>query len=157
MKNLTLGFSFVLSTALAFSQQQHHCATHSSMMEYDAAHPGYMQSVNDAFSRAKQHQSQDRSTVYTIPVVVHIVYNTPEENLDDSVVFNQIQRLNEDYRRLNADTTNTRDTFNTIVGDTYIEFQLAMFDPSGNPTTGITRTFTTETSFFGSVLFLLMV
>lgn len=153
MKNLTLGFSFVLSTAFAFSQQHHHCATHSSMVEYDAAHPGYLQSVNDAFSRAKQHQSQDRSTVYIIPVVVHIVYNTPEENLHDSVVFNQIQRLNEDYRRLNADTTNTRDTFNTIVGDTYIEFQLAMFDPSGNPTTGITRTPTDVQSFLGSGTF----
>ncbi len=153
MKNLVLGFSFLLTTAFAFSQEHHQCATHSGMVQYDATHPGYMQSVNDAFSRAKQHQSQDRSTVYTIPVVVHIVYNTPEENLDDSVVFNQIQRLNEDYRRLNADTTNTRDTFNTIVGDTYIEFQLALFDPSGNPTTGITRTYTNETSFFGSGTF----
>lgn len=153
MKNIALSLGIVLTSAFTFSQQHHHCATHTSMLEYDAAHPGYMQSVNDAFSRAKQHQSQDRSTVYTIPVVVHIVYNTPEENLHDSVIFNQIERLNEDYRRLNADTINTRDTFNTIVGDTFIEFQLAMFDPSGNPTTGITRTATDVESFLGSGTF----
>lgn len=153
MKKVVLGLSVVLTSAFAFAQQHHHCATHTSMVEYDAAHPGYLQRVDDAFMRAKQHQSQDRSTVYTIPVVVHIVYNTPEENLPDSVIFNQIARLNEDYRRLNADTTNTRDTFNTIVGDTFIEFQLAMFDPSGNPTNGITRTYTDETSFLGSGTF----
>lgn len=150
MKNLALGFGFVLTSVFAFSQDFHKCGTHDRIVNYDAQHPGYLQSVDDAFSRAKQHQSQDRSTVYIIPVVVHIVYNTPEENLADSVIFNQIQTLNEDYRRLNADTSNTRDTFNTIVGDAYIEFQLAMFDPAGNPTTGITRTYTDVTSFLGS-------
>lgn len=149
MKNLVFGLGIFLASAGAFSQEIHQCATHDAILYQDAQNPGYLQSINDAFSRAKEHQSQDRSTVYTIPVVVHIVYNTPEENLHDSVIFNQIQRLNEDYRRLNSDTTNTRDTFNTIVGDSYIEFQLAMFDPSGNPTTGITRTSTTQTSFFG--------
>lgn len=80
-------------------------------------------------------------------MVVHIVFNTPEENLPDSVIYNQIASLNADYRRLNLDAGNVRDTFNSIVGDTYINFELAAFDPDGNPTTGITRTNTAETSF----------
>ncbi|MBK7127753.1 MAG: T9SS type A sorting domain-containing protein [Crocinitomicaceae bacterium] len=133
----------------SLAQQYNHCGTHQAILDYDANHPGYLENVNETFYRAKQTGSQDRSTVYIIPVVVHIVYNTPQENLDDSVIFNQIARLNEDYRRLNEDTTNTRDTFLTIVGDSYIEFQLAMFDPDGNPTTGITRTYTAQNSFFG--------
>lgn len=133
--------------------QQHRCGTLDIMQSYEAIHPGYLSSVNEVFMRAKTHHSQDRTTVYTIPVVVHIVHNTPEENLHDSVVFNQIERLNEDYRRLNFDVANTRDTFQTIVGDSYIEFQLASFDPDGNPTTGITRTYTTQTSFLGTGTF----
>ncbi len=146
MKNLTFLFLTIFSFS-AISQTYDQCGTHQAMMDYAATHPGYLQSVNETFARAKQNVSQDRSTVYTVPVVVHIVFNTPEENLDDSVVFNQIERMNEDFRRLNMDTVNTRDTFLTIVGDSYIQFQLAGIDPDGNPTTGITRTNTSVTSF----------
>lgn len=139
---LIAGFS-----AISFSQELHRCFTYEAMQYQETLTPGYLQSVNEVFHRAKQHVSQDRSTVYTIPVVVHIVYNTPEENLPDSVIFNQIASLNADYRRLNADTVNLRDTFQTIVGDSFIEFQLATTDPAGNPTNGITRTQTNVTSF----------
>lgn len=147
MKKLyTLGL--VLSSAMSFGQEIHRCYTHESMQAYEESHPGYLSSVNEVFERAKYHESSgDRSTVYTIPVVVHIVYNTPEENLADSVIFKQIETLNEDFRRLNADTVNTRDTFQTIVGDSFIQFELATVDPDGNPTNGITRTSTATESF----------
>jgi hypothetical protein len=148
MKSVLIIFLFIFCLSVS-AQSVHRCYTHEAIQEYDALHPGYLEAINEAFFRSKEMVSQDRSTVYTIPVVVHIVYNTPEENLHDSVIFNQIEILNEDYRRLNADTTNLRDTFQTIVGDSYIEFQLAMFDPNGNPTTGITRTSTSQTSFLG--------
>lgn len=143
--------SIILITAICFSAivnaQTHKCHTYELMQHQESLTPGYLNAVNESFDRAKMIQSQDRSTVHQINVVVHIVYNQPEENLADSVVFDQIARLNEDFRRLNADTTNLRDTFNTIVGDSFIEFQLATIDPQGNPTNGITRTQTTETSF----------
>ncbi len=136
----------------SYSQDFHRCYTHEAMMAQEEKTPGYLASVNEAFERAKHTGSQDRSEVLTIPVVVHIVYNTAAENLADSVIFNQIATLNEDYRRLNADADNLRDTFNTIVGDTFIEFQLASVDPDGNPTTGITRTNSDITSFFSLAL-----
>jgi len=142
-------FCLLLVGCIGFSQDYQPCGTVNAMQANEEKHPGYLNAVNEVFQRAKQHQSQDRSVVYTIPVVVHIVYNTAQENLHDSVIFNQIERLNEDFRRLNADASNTRDTFNTIVGDSFIEFKLAQFDPNGNPTTGITRTYTTQTSFLG--------
>lgn len=124
--------------------------THQLMLHQDELTPGYMQSVNETFDRAKLLQGNgDRATVYTIPVVVHIVYENAAENLADSVIFNQIAKLNEDFRRLNADTSNMRTDFETIVGDSFIQFELATEDPDGNPTTGITRTSTTVGSFFG--------
>lgn len=148
-KQLLLSALLLTGATQLMSQEVHRCYTHEAITEYDNVHPGYLESIDAAFFRAKNHHSQDRSTVYTIPVVVHIVYNTPEENLHDSVIFNQIERLNEDFRRLNEDTTNTRSEFETIVGDSYIQFELAAFDPDGNPTTGITRTSTTQESFLG--------
>ena len=62
-------------------------------------------------------------------------------------MINQLNILNADFGRLNADTTNMRDTFQTVVGDSFIRFELADIDPDGNPTTGITHTYTDETSF----------
>lgn len=84
--------------------------------------------------------------VYTIPVVVHIVYRTGAQNVSDQRVFEQIQVLNEDYRRTNSDASNVPNDFATIVADTEIEFCLATKDPNNNSTTGITRTQTSVTN-----------
>ena len=54
--------------------------------------------------------------------------------------------LNEDYRRLNADTADTRSIFKSVAADVEVEFQLARLDPSGNCTEGITRTYSTLTN-----------
>ena len=81
--------------------------------------------------------------VISIPVVVHVVYNTSSENISDQQVFSQIQVLNEDFRRMNADADNTWPQ----AADSEIEFCLATIDPSGNPTNGITRTATAASSF----------
>ncbi len=40
----------------------------------------------------------------TIPVVVHIVYHTAAENISDAQVQSQIDVLNTDYQKRNADT-----------------------------------------------------
>ena len=146
---LILPLLTILCLSPVFGQEFEKCMTHKAMLYQEEQTPGYLQSVDDAFFRAKELGNQNRGVVYQIPVVVHIVYNTPEENLDDSVVFNQIAKLNEDFRRMNADTANLRSEFGTIVSDAEIEFVLATEDPDGNPTTGITRTSTTQTSFFG--------
>ncbi|MBK8342413.1 MAG: T9SS type A sorting domain-containing protein [Bacteroidetes bacterium] len=85
--------------------------------------------------------------VVTIPVVVHIIYNVAAENIADARVFEQIDVLNKDFRRLNADVGETPAYFTGVAADCEINFCLATVDPSGNPTTGITRTSTTKTSF----------
>lgn len=78
--------------------------------------------------------------VYTIPVVVHILYRTNAQNISNQRVYEQLQVLNEDYRRTNSDANNVPTDFAGIVADTEIEFCLATKDPNNNSTTGITRT-----------------
>ena len=90
---------------------------------------------------------RDAEEIYTIPVVVHVVYKNATENIPDSQIVSQIEVLNEDFRRLNADTVDTPLPFQSVAGDVGVEFCLASFDPDGNPTNGITRTETTEPSF----------
>ncbi|MFD2718845.1 M43 family zinc metalloprotease [Hymenobacter monticola] len=46
------------------------------------------------------------SGTVTIPVVVHVVYNTAAENISDGQIQSQIDVLNEDFQKLNADRSN---------------------------------------------------
>ena len=95
-------------------------------------------------SRAKARFTQP---VTQIPVVFHVVYKSSEENITDAQILSQIEVLNQDYRRRNADSVKTPATFKNLAADTRIQFCLATTDPAGNPTTGITRTLTARTSF----------
>lgn len=87
------------------------------------------------------------NVVYNIPVVVHVVYSSSAMNITDAQVRSQIDVLNEDFRRLNADKSNTPSAHAAVAADVEINFCLATVDPNGNATTGITRTSTTVSSF----------
>ncbi len=86
-------------------------------------------------------------TIITIPVVVHVLYNTDAQNISDAQIHSQIQGLNEDFRRKNADASNTPNEFLAVAADTEISFCLANVDPNGFTTSGITRTPTANSSF----------
>jgi hypothetical protein len=97
------------------------------------------------------HQNTDETAaLVTIPVVVHVVYNTTNQNVSDAQVESQIVALNEDYRLRNADSVPLGHPFWPHTADTEIEFCLASVDPSGNATNGITRTNTSVTVFDNS-------
>jgi hypothetical protein len=85
--------------------------------------------------------------VVTIPVVVHVVYNTSEQNISDEQIHSQISILNEDYRMRNSDIDSIPEPFRSLCADSYVEFKLACKDPYGKPTNGITRTHTDSNSF----------
>ncbi len=92
------------------------------------------------------HSNTSRSVI-SIPVVVHVLYNTSEQNISDAQVQSQIDVLNEDYARLNADASQTPAMFNSIVANCEIQFCLAKTDPYNQETSGITRTQTDASSF----------
>lgn len=143
-------FSILLISGSLFGQHQR-CMTTEAIQYQENLTPGYKDQINKVFEKAKAYgQSHAKSNhLYTIPVVVHIVYNTPAQNIPDSVIYDQLRVLNEDYNRMNADTVNMRSDFNPVAGNPKIEFMLAQIDPLGNPTTGITRT-QTSTATFGT-------
>ena len=79
---------------------------------------------------------QSNGTV-TIPVVVHILYNTEDQNISDERVFQQIQQLNEDFAGMNP---NPMGEFSPLLKvNTGIQFYLAQTAPDGSPTNGIQR------------------
>lgn len=91
------------------------------------------------------------TTIRIVPVVVHLIWHEPEENLCDAIIESQIEVLNEDYSRLNSDTVNTPEVFKASAGVSQIKFVLANRDPNGNVTTGIVRSYSDSVSFlFGN-------
>ena len=93
--------------------------------------------------------NKNGNSLITIPVVVHVVYNADslQQNIPDSCIFSQLEVLNEDFRRLNADSGNVRSLFDSLASDIQIEFCFASTDTNGNPTNGITRTATSVKAF----------
>ncbi len=91
------------------------------------------------------------SHIITIPVVVHVLHTGQAVgtglNISAAQIQSQIDVLNEDFRRLNADASNTPTAFEGVAADPEIEFLLACVDPNGNATDGIVRVQTTEGIF----------
>ncbi|MEI9810458.1 MAG: M43 family zinc metalloprotease [Bacteroidota bacterium] len=80
--------------------------------------------------------------VIRIPVVVHILYHQPAENISDQRVYSEIDMLNQCFRRTNADSSKTPAAFKSLAADCEIEFQLAISDPRRKSTSGIIRKYT---------------
>lgn len=115
-----VAFSSIDSNAQFLCGHDHHLLTN------EKKHPGYLETVQKTFNDAKQKSSLSfrSDETYVIDVVVHIVYQNEEQNLHDSLIYDQIQVLNEDFSRSNADTTDTRDIFKDRVGNPGIQFNL---------------------------------
>ena len=154
MKRLTL--LLLAMPFLVFSQNYIRCGSDLVNRHHQHLNHSYLERQQQIFSQAKewadanQRSISQTDEVLQIPVVVHVLYQNEEENLSDAVIKSQIDVLNEDYGRTNADTTETRAVFDTIAGKAKFQFYLATVDPQGNTTNGITRTSTTVSSFMTS-------
>lgn len=115
----------------------------------------YEQTLQQKIQARKAQGLAGRTTgeVYQIPVVVHIIHNGEPigegTNISAAQVYSQIDVLNEDFRKLNADASNVRPAFADIQADAEIEFVIALEDEDGNPLPepGITRTQGTQTTY----------
>ena len=86
----------------------------------------------------EKYPTLSRSEV-TIPVVFHIIWNIPSENISDALVVSQIEALNKDYGANNENFSKIPIEFQSVVGNPAIRFCLAAYSPDGKITTGITR------------------
>jgi hypothetical protein len=103
-----------------------------------------------------EHKSRDRRRAgavsqlalpITIPVVVHVVYNTKAERISVAQVKSQVAVLNRDYRAKNPDRSKAPAVWKGLVADAGIQFKLATKDPNGAASNGIVYVQSSETSF----------
>jgi hypothetical protein len=95
----------------------------------------------------KNSANQRTNAIVTIPVVVHVVYKTSAQNVSDAMINAQIDVLNKDFAKLNADANKVPSAFAGLAAATNVRFVLAKRTPTGAATTGIVRKATTKTSF----------
>ncbi|HJW31171.1 MAG TPA: M43 family zinc metalloprotease, partial [Saprospiraceae bacterium] len=146
MKRTT--FCLVLSLFLlsGILKAQRSCYTQDALDDHLRQYPGMAQSINQYLDKIKTwirnfpfHPELHQSAI-TIPVVVHIIYKNAAENIPDASIQAEIKVLSDDFRKRNTTEINAvPNAFKNLADDQYIQFRLASRDPSGNPTTGITR------------------
>ncbi len=142
-----LAFTFFFFNVLSINAQNH-CGSVSDLNALQTHNPSLYQDYlnqNQAIQNAiNSPESLLMHETVVIPVVVHILHNGSSIgsglNLSMAQIESQIEVLNEDFRRMNADRTNTPSAFANVAADANIEFRLACIDPNGNPTNGVTRT-----------------
>jgi hypothetical protein len=149
MKKITLLMLAFFCVGALFAQERE-CSTMENLeyrKQQDPQLEARMQQIED-YTRTRIQQGSTESisgNIITIPVVVHVIYNNSNENISDAQIQSQIDVMNEDFRRTNADADNTW----SQAADTEIQFCLATVDENGNATTGITRK-SSSTSAWGT-------
>ncbi len=128
--------------------QQNNPARYSRILALEQHTQNYINSVSNDNNAARLINA---NATIIIPVVVHVLHRGEAigvgRNISDLQIESQIDVLNEDFRRLNADAVNTPVAFQGVAADANFEFRLACIDPNGNPTNGITRSFAGDDQF----------
>ncbi|OQD77414.1 hypothetical protein PENANT_c104G07427 [Penicillium antarcticum] len=111
--------------------------------------PGYKSARQfvEQFNLVARESPSLRTAVAQIPVVVHVVWNKPEQNISQAQIDSQISVLNDDFNAANSDLSKVPAAFRPLVGNPLIRFFLAKRDPEGKSTVGVTRTQTAIISF----------
>lgn len=145
MKGILL-FVIAFAVSNSFAQQILHCGSDEMQSKLFQEHPEYKQAFLrskeklESFTRQFQESSTKSGATYIIPVVFHIIHNNGAENINDSQIFDAVEQVNLQYRKLNPDTNQIVSAFQSIAADAGVEIRLAQIDPDGNCTSGITRT-----------------
>ena len=150
MKNLIISvFCFLIG--IPSISAQNWCGTmahQQSLLQNQPEKAARLQERMEQFNSLQKENSAKgikNNEHYIIPVVFHIIHEGGAENISLTQIEDQMRILNEDFARLNPDTTNTPAIFAQNAGDTNIEFRLAKIDPNGDCTQGVTRTYSSLT------------
>lgn len=130
------------------------CATmtlHNELAQTDEVYRTNRREIEALTTGRRRARAARRSEVVKIPVVVHVLFNTPQENVSEAQIKSQLAVLNRDFRKANTDVALVPPPFKPFVADAMIEFALAVRDPDGQPTSGVTRTPTNVGVFGGSI------
>jgi hypothetical protein len=113
-------------------------ASHMLLLEkYPAFRAAQMRLEGATERRREGSAAFAAAQVVTIKTIVHVVYNTAEQNISAAQIDSQIAAMNKDFRATNPDKSGTPTPWKGLVADTRIQFKLV----------SVTRTQTAKTAF----------
>jgi PKD repeat protein len=119
------------------------CSTHKKMMELEK-NPEFKKSRLKTQAELQKKiiigEPIEKSTIFKIPIVFHILHNNGVENISDDQIADQLAILNRDFRLQNLDANDVQPEFKGMPTDVGIEFVMATKAPNGTCFKGITRT-----------------
>jgi hypothetical protein len=149
MKYILLLFS-LLFAFFSFTQESERfpCGTDEMHQHLFDQYPQYNDGIIRANNRLEDFTTefiqnninQKNGNPYIIPVVFHVIHDYGDGNIEDSQIYDALEQVYLQFRKLNEDTTDIVQDFKNIAVDAEIEIRLAQLDPNGNCTNGITRT-----------------
>lgn len=149
MRKRILFVTFLLIVMTSHSQRVCHSIVNLSLIQQQdpTRYTRIMNYENFISTTTNQNNTNQRlinnNGIITIPVVVHILHRGTaigtQLNISEAQIQSQLDVLNEDFRRLNADRFSTPNAFINIATDFGFEFKLACIDPYGVGTNGVIR------------------
>lgn len=148
-------YFYILATVLvagvstkSWAQEGFRCGHDEYMKQLWAEYPEMKEDYKKLFENSKKvvNDGFQSKTIFTIPVVFHIIHENGAENISDAQVYDQMEVLNRDFALLNTDIANAVAGFDTVAGNAGIQFKLAALDPWGNCTNGIEHIYSHETN-----------
>lgn len=118
----------------------------------------YAETIKSKFPHEQQARVQSESTddanyntpdtaTITIPVVIHVVYFSNEQNISLQQIQSQLDALNKDFNGQTTDLQKIPAYFKPLAAGAGVRFELAKKDPQGFSTSGINRIKTTKRYF----------
>ena len=134
--------AIICMARVSYAQQP--CATDEYYQRLLKQYPqlaDYEEQFNTQLREAVAHRttSATDTTVYDIPLVVHVVHDYGAENVSDNVIYVAAAYWAVVYMKQNADTVDVIPPFVKWEGNPRIRLHLATIDPNGNPTKGVVR------------------
>lgn len=134
-KIAALGSAMLLFLSGLTAQHDHNhapgrtCYAHDKLQEELQQDPAREQRMRDIEAMTQQyiqaHGYARSGQTRTIPVYVHVIYNSSQENISDAQIQSQISQLNADFAATNSDYNPPSDFASVASGNTGIQFTLA--------------------------------
>jgi len=123
MKRFLVLWGSLFSASFVYAQRE--CRSfeyQQQLIQNDPSLKTSRQAIEDFVFNKKLNQGSSLARIagvktITIPVIIHILYHYPGENISDDLVRSQIAALNRDYRKLNPDTTKIPGEFKSLAAD----------------------------------------
>ena len=127
MRKILLPLVAIFFFSVANAQNSNRCGSNEMIKQQMTIDPVYAKKVEEALKNKGKYSRNNRKggpVSITVPVVVHILYNTAAQNLSDAQVQSQIDVLNEDFSATNSDYRNYDAGYGSVKGDMDINFCL---------------------------------